>query len=179
VRIYGRRALGVAGSDSGYSVAIDGSGNVIVAGTFMGTADFGGGPLTSSGGTYPDIFIAKYSAAGAHQWSKRIGGIGDEIPHGVAVDGSGNVVVTGSFTSTADFGGGSLTSTGSYDIFVAKYSSTGAHQWSKRFGDTTSDTGYSVAVDGSGNIVVTGSFQNKVRLWWRVTVCEWWGWRLC
>jgi len=156
------KGFGGTGSDSGYSVAVDGSGNVIVVGAFMGTADFGGGPVTSNGSAYSDIFIAKYTAVGAHQWSKRIGGVGNEIPYGVAVDGNGNVVVTGSFIGTVDFGGGSLASAGSHDIFVAKYSATGAHQWSKRFGDTTSDTGSSVAVDGSGNIVVTGYFQNKV-----------------
>jgi hypothetical protein len=46
---------------------VDGGGNVVVTGYFQGTVNFGGGSLTSAGGT--DIFLFKYSAAGAHVWS--------------------------------------------------------------------------------------------------------------
>jgi hypothetical protein len=149
-------------TDDGFGVAVDGSGNVVVTGSFTGTVDFGGVPLTSAGGT--DIVVAKYSAAGAHQWSKRFGNsTNNEVGYAVAMDGSGNVVVTGHFAGTVDFGGGPLTASGTnVDIYVAKFDANGAHQWSQRFGNTQADVGYGIDVDGSGNVVVTGSFQGTV-----------------
>ena len=103
--------------------------------------------------------------SGAHLWSKRFGGNSDNDNVGPAViDAEGNVVVTGHFSGTTDFGGGALTSAGLQDIFVAKYfGTTGSHAWSKRFGASNdSDSGVGVSVDGSGNTVVTGQFQGTV-----------------
>ena len=68
----------------GISAAIDPSGNTIVAGSFWGTVDFGGGALTSAGAQ--DIFVAKFDPDGLHLWSKRFGdGTGQEYAF-VAVD---------------------------------------------------------------------------------------------
>ena len=147
-------------ADTGLGVTVDGSGNVFVTGLFRGTVDFGGGPLTGAGP--PDIFLAKYDAGGAHVWSKRFGATGADQGWSVSADGSGNVVATGRFVGTVDFGGGPLTSAGSEDIFLAKYDAGGAHVWSKRFGGTSADQGWSVTVDGSGDAVLTGHFTGTV-----------------
>ena len=86
-----------------------------------------------------------------------------DIGNGVAVDGSGNVLVTGIFSGTVNFGGGNLVSAGDFDIFVAKYNASGVHQWSRRFGSAERSTsGTDVAVDGSGNVFVTGYFSGTV-----------------
>jgi hypothetical protein len=154
------KRFGTASSDYGSSVAVDGSGNVLVVGAFQGTVDFGGGPVT--GGGYSDIFVASYTSGGAFRWAKRFGASGYDEGFGVGVDGSGNVTVTGFFAGTVDFGGGGLTSAGDSDIVVVSYTSSGAFRWAKRFGGTGSDTGYAVAVDGNGNLVVTGTFQGTV-----------------
>jgi hypothetical protein len=154
------KRLGGANTDIATAVAVDTNGNVVVAGYFQGTVDFGGGGLTSGGGS--DIFVAKYASDGSYLWAKRFGGTSSDIPKAVAVDGSGNVAVAGYFQGTVNFGGGTLTSAGSSDIFVAKYSSTGSHLWSKSFGSTSSDYGYAVAIDGSGNVVVAGDFVGTV-----------------
>ena len=159
--------FGGAGSTAAsYSTAVDGSGNVIVAGAFWGTVDFGGGPLTSSGSS--DIFVAKYSPAGAHIWSKKFGDSLDDVAHAVTVDVSGNVIVVGSFKGTINFGGGPLTAYYSgfgaktRDLFVAKYSPTGAHLWSKSAGSFGDDIAYGAAVDAGGNVLVVGSFVGMV-----------------
>ncbi|MDH3217711.1 MAG: T9SS type A sorting domain-containing protein, partial [Candidatus Krumholzibacteria bacterium] len=68
----------------------------------------------------------------------------------------------GEFQGTVDFGGGNLMSAGGYDIFVAKYDSSGVHQWSQHAGSTAEDYGADVAVDAAGNAVVTGVFQGTV-----------------
>jgi hypothetical protein len=152
------KRFGGSGPDVGYGVATDRAGNVIVAGYFNGTADFGGDSLTSAGAN--EIFIARYSPAGAHLWSKRFGGTGSDMAYTVAVDAAGNIVVGGLFWATVDFGGGPLTSAGSYDVFVAKYSPTGVHLWSKSFGGAALEALGGVAVDPAGNVLVAGGFKN-------------------
>ncbi len=117
-------AAGGQGADRGAAVASDAAGNVCVTGSFSGTAAFGSGPaaftLTSAGGT--DVFVAKYTAAGALLWARDLGGSGDDAGAGVTVDGAGNVYTTGSFSGTADFDPGAaavnLTSAGAEDVFV-------------------------------------------------------------
>lgn len=156
------KRFGSTSADKGYGVAVDGSGNVIVVGSFQGSVNFGGSSLTSVG--LEDIFVAKYNSSGAHQWSQRFGGSNSDNGYAVSVDGTGNVIATGSFRGTVNFGGSNLTSAsaGIEDIFVAKYSSAGAHQWSQRFGSAGLDLGDFIACDNLGGIVVTGQFENTV-----------------
>ena len=149
-----------ATNDIGYEVTVDGSGNVYVTGIFAGTVDFGAGDVTSAGNG--DVFVTKLNSSGAHQWTTTIGGASTDSGYGVAVDGSGNVYVTGIFAGTVDFGAGNVTSAGGFDVFVTKLNSSGAHQWTTTFGGTSDDNGYGVAVDGSGNVYVTGNFRNTV-----------------
>jgi len=154
------QGFGGTGIDAGYSVAADDSGNVFMTGYFRGTVDFGGGDLVGAGER--DIVVAKYSPTGAHLWSQRFGGLGVEEPRSVAVDPSGNVILTGKFEGTVDFGGGDLVATGFHDIFLAKYDPTGTHLWSQRFGGTGAAKAESVALDDSGNVFITGDFTETV-----------------
>lgn len=93
---------------------------MVVTGQFRGTVDFGGGLLTNVGSSYyPDIFVAKFSPTGSHFWSESFGDTYDQGADGAAVDSSDNVVVTGYFQGTVDFGDGPLTAAGSqYDVFL-------------------------------------------------------------
>jgi hypothetical protein len=154
------KRFGSTSSDYGYALAVDGSGNVYLAGYFYGSVDFGGGALTSAGSN--DIVLASYTPSGAHRWSKRFGGTSSDYGYGVAVDSSGNVYLTGAFYSTIDFGGGTLTSAGSNDVFLASYTVDGQHRWSKAFGGTSTDYGYGVAVDSASNVYLTGYFYNTI-----------------
>ena len=142
------------------SVVFDASGNVIVAGEFYGTIDLGGGVLTCAGGL--DVFVAKLGSDGTHVWSNAFGDGADQCLGAIATDVSSNVVVTGDFDGTIDFGGGVLTSAGNRDIFIAKFESDGAHLWSRRFGDGASQFPWDVAIDASGNIIVNGNFDGTV-----------------
>jgi hypothetical protein len=145
------------------SVAVDGSGNIIITGFFGSTIDFGGVTLTSVGAY--DVFLAKFNPSGTHLWSQRFGNTGSTNSHDVTVDGSGNAIITGYFGGTVDFGGGTLTNLGSFDIFLAKFGPTGTHLWSQCFGTTTSWSGsYGIAVidDGSENVIVTGVLHGVV-----------------
>ena len=153
-------SAGGSGNNYSYGVAVDGNGNVVITGIFTGpTIAFGATTLTNVGGQ--DIFVAKLTPAGAWQWAAGAGGSASEIGYAVAVDGSGSVVVTGSFGSpTITFGSTTLTSAGSYDIFVAKLTPLGAWQWATSAGGANVEGGNDLALDGSGNVVVTGYFQS-------------------
>ena len=73
------------------------------------------------------------------------------------------MLVTGYFGTTVDFGGGLLNTAGYLDIFVVKLSGVdGAHLWSKRLGNTKPDGGMGVAVDGNGDVLVMGFFEQTV-----------------
>jgi putative metal-binding protein len=150
------RTFGDAAAQTADSVATDPSGNVIIYGYFNGTIDLGGGPLPSAGGS--DLYVAKYSPTGVHLWSKRFGDSTNQLSKGLAVDASGNIIITGTINGTVTFGGASLTSAGNGDAFVAKLGPTGTHLWSKRFGDSAAQLGYGVATDPAGNVLLSGYF---------------------
>jgi hypothetical protein len=147
-------SFGTSGvSSRGFGVAADAAG-VVLTGSFNGTVNFGGSDLSAQG---TDVVLAKYNGAGAHQWSKRLGGSAADQGYAVALDGAGNVLVTGYFQgTTANFGGGNLFNSGSSDVFVAKYDASGNHVWSRSVGTADSDVGYAIATDGAGNVVVVG-----------------------
>ena len=144
-----------------FAAALDNSGNIVIVGSFRGTLDFGGGVLTTAGGR--DIYVAKLDPDGVHLWSKRFGDSSDfQEARGVAIDEAGNVIVSGEFQGTVDFGGAPLTSAGNRDIFLAKFDAAGTHLWSERFGDSSTEYGWSVAVGTTGDITVAGFFEGTV-----------------
>ncbi|QDK80150.1 hypothetical protein EXU85_16685 [Spirosoma sp. KCTC 42546] len=158
------KGMGGTSNDEGSSVAVDGLGNVYTTGSFNGTADFDPGPgvvnLTSAGES--DIFVSKLDANGNFVWAKRMGGSDVDAGTSVAVDGLGNVYTTGLFNGTADFDPGqqvtNLISAGGSNMFLCKLDEVGNFVWAKGMGGTSGDAGTSVAVDGSGNVYTTGSF---------------------
>jgi hypothetical protein len=159
--LWSRRLTTGSTLDEGTAVGMDGAGNVIVAAGFYGTVNFGGGPLASAGAE--DIALLKYDSTGNFLWSRQIRGASYEMVLGLAVDAStGEFVTTGYFSGSTDFGGGNLTSAGLKDAFVARYDSSGAHAWSRRWGSTDDDKAYAVDVDRLGNAAVTGMFTNSV-----------------
>jgi hypothetical protein len=154
------RRFGDPSSQTAMHIAIDAQGNALVSGYFTGTIDFGGGALQSAGGL--DVFVTKLDPDGNHVWSKRFGDAGDQNARGIAVDSEGNVLITGAFSGAVDFGGGALQSAGGFDVFVAKLDSNGGHVWSRRFGDAGDQDAKSIAVDTSGNALITGTFLSSI-----------------
>jgi len=154
------RRFGGAYGDSAGAVAVDGAGSVLVTGTFLGSVDFGGGTLTAP---VFDVFVAKYTSTGAHVWSHRFGGNLAAAGAAVAADAAGNVVVSGTFSDSIDFGGGPLTTAGGNDLFLARFSPAGGYLWSRAVGSSSNyDGGTGLAVDGAGNVLLAGYFSRTV-----------------
>lgn len=151
-----------------FCITTDVFGSICLGGTFRGTADFDPGPanfpMTSVG--YTDIFMMKLDAAGNFTWAKRIGGAGffnNNSAHGLSCDLSGNIYISGIFSTTADFDPGAgvynLTSHGKWDGFLAKFDQSGNLIWAKGIGGIGDDIAYKILPDASGNIYATGMYQ--------------------
>jgi hypothetical protein len=102
-------------------------------------------------------------ADAVYSFTKTMGGPSGDFGQSVVVDSSGNVYITGSFRGTADFDpdgtGDNHLSAGEEDIFLTKINSDGSYGWTKTMGGGDRDYGQSVAVYGSDNIYITGSFR--------------------
>ena len=161
------------GEDSGYTVAVDSSGNVYVAGYYSSGLTLYNYDGTAFATTLPisgivNGFVAKYNSAGVVQWAARQSGGGAAYGYGVAVDSSGNVYVSGYYTSSPltlyNYDGTAFATTlpnsGAIYSFVAKYNSAGVVQWAARQGGGGSDIGLRVAVDSS-NVYVVGYYTSS------------------
>jgi len=96
-------------------------------------------------------------------WLKVFGSVGfPQTVQDLAITNTGDIVVVGSFADTIDFGNGPIASTGSSDIFVAKFDPLGNAIWSKRFGDASTQVAHAVAVDNTGAISVGGAMAGPV-----------------
>jgi hypothetical protein len=156
------RQFGGGQNDIGIGVAVDGSDNIIFTGRLGSqNVDFGNDIILSSAGSF-DVVLVKLLPAGTTVWAKRYGGKYPDAVNALAVDSSGDVVITGQFAISTDLGGGEILGGPSYSTFVAKYSGTdGHHLWSKGFGNSTIDGGNGITVDPStGNVIVAGSFKD-------------------
>ncbi|WP_437991007.1 hypothetical protein [Sorangium sp. So ce145] len=93
-------------------------------------------------------------------WARGFG-IEPTIPTStIAVDAMGNYYILGGFKGTVDFGTGPLTSAGDSDIFLLKLDPSGAPLWSKRFGTPLRETGDALAIDGNGNVLIAGNYED-------------------
>ncbi|HEX5132528.1 MAG TPA: FlgD immunoglobulin-like domain containing protein [Candidatus Krumholzibacteria bacterium] len=149
--------------DSGYSTAVDASGNVFVAGRInakYGGVDFDG--TVVSGPVGYDGFVMSIDPRGALRRVRTIGGEFSDWATGVALDADGNVIVVGEFRGEVDLGGGPVRSTGSADIFVIKYDEDGIVRWARSFGGSREDNVFGVAVGPDGSIHLAGDFRGTI-----------------
>ena len=162
------RNIGGTDSEGSNGNAVDAAGNVYTTGWFQGTADFDPGAgvfnLTSAGGA--DIFVSKLDNNGNFLWARSMGGIGNDVAVGIAVESTGKMYLTGTFESTVDFdpgpGTASLTSAGGEDIFVVKLDDDGNLVWAGGMGDVSNDRSRGLALDSNGNVHTTGTFEGTV-----------------
>ena len=152
-------------SSNGCDLAVDGSNNIVVGGDYRGTVDFDPGKGTQTLPSGGGGFIAKLNSAGSLIWAQQAGS-GAAAVHSLALDVDGNIYAQGLFQNQSDFDPGTgtniLTSNGSTDVFVTKYSASGVYQWAVSFGGTGTDGSNGIAVDAAGNVYVAGLYYNTV-----------------
>ncbi|HEX5130965.1 MAG TPA: FlgD immunoglobulin-like domain containing protein [Candidatus Krumholzibacteria bacterium] len=151
---------GAAGAQEANALAIAPDGRVAIGGRLEGSTDFGGGVLTSRG--RDDAFVAVYDAAGAHLWSRQVGGVGSELMIDVVLDPSGGAILCGWMDGPVDFGGGTVTvPAGTHNGFAASYDSLGSHRWSYALDDSSSVlTG--VIANGAGDAYLVGNYRGPI-----------------
>jgi hypothetical protein len=153
--------IGDAGTQRARSIVGDAEGNAVLAGYFFDGIVLDGQNIVGAG--EHDVFLQKRDVSGIPLWSKHFGGAGNDTCRDVAVAPRGEIVLTGHFSATIDFGGDVLTSEGLQDMFLAKFAADGTHLWSKSFGDPTDPQfGQSVAVGADGSIYLAAQFSGEV-----------------
>lgn len=138
------KTWGGSSDDHADGAAVDPNGNVYVTG---GTYSFGAG--------WDDLFLLKFNPSGNLLWSKTWGGSSYDEGHDISFDSSGNVFVAAEAYSYNPPG------TGSSSAEILKFAPDGTLLWNRAWGaqipgGPTYDGGYSLAVDGNGNIFLSG-----------------------
>jgi hypothetical protein len=157
------RRIGGTSDDQAEAIKIDASGNIYVAGAFQSTADFDPGAGTAnliSAGSQ-DAFLAKYNPNGLYLFANRMGSTSTDIAKALAVDATGQVIISGEYRGVVDFGpdplNHRLTSVGNSDVFIAKYDTNGDCLYARSIGGTNNDFNNSLALVGT-DVIIAGQF---------------------
>lgn len=145
-------------------VVVDVDGNVIIVGFFNGAIDFGCMNSLGAMGSY-DMFIAKLKPDLTCLWNKRFGTIDATRAIAVAVDSQSNVIVTGRFHGTIDFGdpsGPKTSPDATEDIFAVKLSTNGDPIWGKMFVCSGNPDSRSIAIAADDSVYMTGNFTGSL-----------------
>ena len=167
------KGTGGTGTERGTAITTDASGNIIVGGFYLGTANFNSGGagfnFTSAGSI--DAFILKLTAGGNSIWAKSMGGTEEDRLTSIAVNAAGNIFATGFFKGSGDFdpnaGTTMLTAfssnaTHQTDIFLMRLNADGSFGWASGFGGNDNDEGRAITTDAEGNLIFTGIFNGTV-----------------
>ncbi|MBL7794708.1 MAG: HYR domain-containing protein [Saprospiraceae bacterium] len=160
-------AVILAGRGDINGIRVNASGEVFITGAINDLTDFDPGPGTLN--YYPiggfgdnDMYVAKYTSGGNMLWAKRMGGGSSDISYAIALDATGGIYFTGTFSNNCDFDPGpgvyTIPLTGTTDMFVGKLDGAGNFVWAVGMGGTFSERPYDLEVDASGKIFLTGFF---------------------
>lgn len=148
--------LGVAGTDYGRSIALNGS-ELYIGGQTAGTLPSGSLPANSFAGGEADAFFAKYTVtntSGTRQWAKQFGGTDLDAIQAVTIDPAGRIYLTGE-TNTGLFGN----RVGGSDAWLAEIDSNGNFVRSTQIGTPQDDEAYTLITGGNGTLYVAGQTQ--------------------
>ena len=146
--------LGTNKIDYATSVSLDISGNPFLTGSTNRGLDSN----SNAGDNKSDYFISKYDNSGNKQSTNQYGVTKDDTAYAIAIDGSGNLYVTGSTSNALD----SETHVGNKDVFIVKFDASLNREWTKQIGTTSNDESYGVTYDSLGNIYVIGYTQGNL-----------------
>lgn len=139
------KLLGSASSASGYALAADPNGGVVVVGSTTSDLDQG----SIGGGT--DSFAAKYDSQGNQSWLRQIDPVSDDSALAVTVADDGSIYIGGQTKGTIASG---QTNAGGTDAYITKLDSNGALVYQRQFGTSGTDAATQMAIADDGNLVV-------------------------
>ena len=162
------KSVGGPKNEGGNFITTDENGNLYITGHYEDTADFDPDTTTfnliSAGSA--DVYVLKLDQAGNFIWAKSFNGTFAAQGRSIAVGKSGNLYVTGHYNGTVDFDPGApvynLTSSSGEALFVTKLGDDGRFLWAKSIGGLLDDLAFSIAIDSSDNLYVTGQYRNTV-----------------
>lgn len=166
------KSAGGTSYDNGNSICTDRDGNVYIAGEFFSsTITFDSTTLSNTQNYNMDIFIAKYDSSGNLIWAINDGGTSYDYCNSICTDTSGNIFITGYFSSsTINFGGTTLINTGLRDLYVVKFNANGNVLWAKNANGNDGDLSTSISADINGNVVITGYFYSDTISFGNITL---------
>ncbi|WP_413429504.1 VCBS domain-containing protein [Synechococcus sp. Cu2B8-bc1011] len=150
---------GGTSNDEGRSITALADGSSLITGYFQGSANFGDTTLTSTGSN--DVFIAKLNADGSYAWATQAGGTSGDYGTSITALADGSSLITGRFSGSASFGETTLTSAGSFDVFIAKLNADGSYAWATQAGGQASDYGFGITALADGSSLITGRFEGS------------------
>jgi hypothetical protein len=107
------------------------------------------------------LLLTETSTSQTAQWAQRIAGDGTDYTQCVAADDSGNVYISGFYSSGISFNNGAyLPNSGGYDSYIAKYSRTGTCLWAQKISGELNEIVLVITLDKLGNIFVAGYFNS-------------------
>jgi hypothetical protein len=159
--------VGSTVGDGGGQLIVDKNGDLFFVASYSGQFDLGGESYENIGAN--DIFLAKLSPGGEVIWARGLGGAGSDSPAFIVADPStGDVVLGGYYTAAIDLGGREpLDIADTEDMFVAKLAGdNGDLVWQKAIEVSDNDGPglEGLAVDGDGDVVVTGHFNSSFNI---------------
>jgi hypothetical protein len=162
--VWGNRLTG-SGSIYPRCIITGANEDIYITGEFTDSIDFdpsAGNHFLKSNGDF-DFFIAKYDSAGKYVWAISVGGIGSEVGSSLVTDASGNIYVTGLFSTTADFdpsvNTANKTAIGNTDIYIASYTASGNYRWANGIGCAYAENwGRCITINSNNELTVTGNF---------------------
>lgn len=166
------QGMGGNADDKALTIAADSRGYAYLGGSFKSASImFGNIAVNNVNAGYEDIFLAKFSPSGQITRANNYGGSSPESIASIAIDRKDNVYLGGSFSSfSIDFGSGSISSSGNYDVFVVKLDSQGTCLWTRNAGTSALDVGLGIAVDQSSNCFITGYFRGATISFGNITL---------
>ncbi|MCB0754090.1 MAG: hypothetical protein H6603_01410 [Flavobacteriales bacterium] len=159
------KSIGGLGTDVARDLTVDQDGNVIVVGSFSGSANVDGTWMSGDG--VLEAFVAKFTANGDLLWTRVITGPGEDMARGVVTEDDGTIYVVGHFTDTVTFNisqtdTAAVKGKGGKDLFIAKYSADGEFIWYITGGGDEDDTATDIdRYPWSGKLYVSGGFQDR------------------
>jgi hypothetical protein len=151
------RRFGATSWQGALAGAVDGDGNIVIAGAMNGTVLMGEAVLVAAPANGGDMFVAKLSPAGEVLWAKSASAPGEQQLFGLTTDGAKNVLAVGAICGAAGFGQVVGAFGGGCDAHLVKLDKNGTFQWDRTYGGFQYQGAWGISTDAGGNVYFAGA----------------------